>query len=88
MLTKSDIETLREVQSLLIRFENNPSLSDRLAIMKEMAAKSFSFKVGMIAERDSHEYEMHPSLTETEREYAEKYRQILDITRGNNQPMG
>lgn len=88
MLTKSDIETLREIQSLLIRFENNPSLSDRLAIMKEMAAKSFAFKIGRIAERDSHEYEMYPSLTETEREYAKKYRQILDITRGNNQPFG
>lgn len=88
MLTRSDIETLREIQSFLIRFENNASLSDRLAIMKEMAAKSFSFKIGMIAERDSHEYEMYPSLTDTEREYTEKYRQILDITRNNNQPMG
>jgi hypothetical protein len=88
MLAKTDIETLQELQSLLIRYENNPGLSDRLAIMKEMAAKSFAFKIGMIAGRDSHDYEMYPSLTETEREYAEKYRQILDITRGNNQPMG
>lgn len=88
MLTKSDIETLRKIQSLLIRFENNASLSERLVIMKEMATKSFAFKIGMIAERDSHEYEMYPSLTDTEREYAEKYRRILDITRNNNQPMG
>lgn len=88
MLSKSDIETLRKIQSFLIRFEDNPSLSDRLAIMKEMVAKGFAFKIGMIVKRNSHEYEMYPSLADTEHEYAEKYRQILDITRNNNQPMG
>jgi len=88
MLTKSDVQTLRELQSFLIRYESNASLSERLAIMKEMAAKNFAFKVGTIAERETYEHEACTSLTETERDHAEKYRQILAITRGDNQPFG
>lgn len=88
MLTKSDVETLLDLQSILIRYENNPSLAERLAIMKEMAAKNFAFKLGMIADNESHEHAMYPSLTEIEKDYAEKYRQILAITCGNNQPRG
>lgn len=86
MLTKSDIQSLLKLQSLLIQYENNPGVSARLGIMKEMAANNFAFVLGRIADRETYEYEAHPPLTEIERDYAQKYRQILDITRDNNQP--
>lgn len=88
MLTKSDIQSLLKLQSLLIQYENSPGVSARLAIMKEMAANNFAFVLGRIADRETYEHEAYTSLTETERDHAEKYRQILAITRGDNQPFG
>lgn len=88
MLTKGEIQTLLDLQNILIRYENNPSLAERLAIMKEMSAKNFAFKLGRIADSESFEHVVYPTLAETEKEYAEKYRQILAITCGDTQPRG
>jgi phosphoserine phosphatase len=88
MLTKRDVQILLDLQSILIRYENNPSLAERLAIMKEMAAKNYAFAIGRIADSESYEHEVHASPTQIEKDQAEKYRQILAITRGDNQPFG
>ena len=85
MLEQHEIEWLTEIRDLLNKYECNPTAAVGIAVLRELKSGAYAHSLGRIIENQKWE---RPTPTNIDKEYAQKYRNILAITMGDCQPRG
>lgn len=85
-MKSNNIRVLQALRALIESYEELPTAVSAVNLAKALTSENFAFALGHIIGDLQGESLEEPSLTEREREYAEKYQQILRITSADNQP--
>jgi len=83
MLNEDEIKALTTIRDLLNTYQSNPTNSQGLIALKKMREINAAAMISTIIGEQEWK-----SASDTDKEYAQKYRNILAITMGDCQPRG